>query len=157
VAAIHEETEGNPLFVGEIVRLLTTEGGIAEAAWPSTIPQSVRDVIARRLRHLSPQCNRVLVLASVLGREFALEALARMAGLTQEDLLDTLDQAMANDVISDAPGADYGSAGAAPSPCHRCPGGSPWRSTWTAPRRARLPLHRRKRLRQSNSLCPSRR
>jgi tetratricopeptide (TPR) repeat protein len=105
VAAIHEETEGNPLFVGEIVRLLTTEGGIAEAAWPSTIPQSVRDVIARRLRHLSPECNRVLVLASVLGREFALEALAHLAGLSQEDLLDTLDQAMANDVISDAPGA----------------------------------------------------
>ena len=50
------------------------------------IPQSVRDVIARRLRHLSEECNRVLVLASVLGREFALEALARLAGVSEDEL-----------------------------------------------------------------------
>ena len=42
------------------------------------IPQSVRDVIARRLTYLSEECNRVLLLASVLGREFALDVLARI-------------------------------------------------------------------------------
>ena len=57
-----------------------------------TIPQSVRDVIARRLRHLSEECNRVLVLASVLGREFSLEALARLAGVSEDELLDTFDR-----------------------------------------------------------------
>jgi predicted ATPase len=31
VAAIHEDTEGNPLFVGEIVRLLAAEGNLGEA------------------------------------------------------------------------------------------------------------------------------
>ena len=46
------------------------------------IPQSVRDVIARRLAHLSEDCNRVLVLASVLGREFAVRTLARTADLS---------------------------------------------------------------------------
>jgi DNA-binding SARP family transcriptional activator len=106
VAAIHEETEGNPLFVGEVVRLLATEGNIADAeASGMAIPQSVRDVIVRRLRHLSEECNRVLVLASVLGREFALEALARIAGGSEDDLLDALDAAMTADVICDVPGA----------------------------------------------------
>ena len=105
VAAIHEETEGNPLFVVEIVRLLAAEGGIAQAQTPQlAIPQSVRDVIVRRLRHLSEECNRALVLASVLGREFALEALARVASLSQDELLETLDEAMAAGVVSDAPG-----------------------------------------------------
>jgi predicted ATPase/DNA-binding SARP family transcriptional activator len=106
VLTIHEETEGNPFFVGEIVRLLEAEGRLdyPDSVRPP-IPQSVRDVIARRLRHLSEECNRVLLLASVLGREFSLEALAHLAGISEDDLLDTLDQAMAARVISDVPGS----------------------------------------------------
>jgi DNA-binding SARP family transcriptional activator/tetratricopeptide (TPR) repeat protein len=105
VATIHEETEGNPLFVGEIVWLLAAEGGLADAEAPRlAIPQSVRDVIARRLRHLSEECNRLLVLASVLGREFALDALARLAGVSGDELLEELDEAMAARVVADVPG-----------------------------------------------------
>jgi DNA-binding SARP family transcriptional activator/tetratricopeptide (TPR) repeat protein len=104
-ATIFEETEGNPLFVGEIVRLLAAEGRLGDIDAPRlVIPQSVRDVISRRLRHLSEECNRLLVLASVLGREFRLDALARLGGVSDE-LLDTLDEAMAARVVSDLPGA----------------------------------------------------
>jgi DNA-binding SARP family transcriptional activator len=98
IASLYDETDGNPLFVGETVRLLVVEGRIA-------IPQSVRDVISRRLAHLADECNRVLVLASVLGREFALDALARLSKLGEDDLLDTLDEAIAARVLSDVPGA----------------------------------------------------
>jgi DNA-binding SARP family transcriptional activator len=105
VFGICKETEGNPLFVGEIVRLLAAEGSLDAGAPRIAIPQSVRDVIARRLRHLSEECNRVLVLASVLGREFRLDALARLAGVSEDELLDTLDEAMAARVISNSPGA----------------------------------------------------
>jgi DNA-binding SARP family transcriptional activator len=106
-AALHDGTEGNPLFVGEIVRLLSVEGLPSESASAVrlAIPQSVRDVIARRLTHLSDECNRVLLLASVLGREFALDALARLSGVSVEGLLDTLDEAMAARVVADLPGA----------------------------------------------------
>ena len=107
VLTIHEETAGNPLFVGEIVRLLAAEGRLLAdpGGLRPAIPQSVRDVIARRLHHLSDECNRVLVLASVLGREFAQEALARVAGASEDELLDTLDQAMVARVVSDVPGS----------------------------------------------------
>jgi predicted ATPase len=101
VAALHERTEGNPLFLGEIVRLVALEGDRARAA----IPQSVRDVIARRLSHLTDKCNRLLLLASVLGREFALDALARVAGVSDEELLETLDEAMASRVVGEASGS----------------------------------------------------
>ena len=106
VAALHEETEGNPLFVGEIVRLLAVEGLRSKSAAEVrlAIPQSVRDVIARRLTHLSGECYWMLVLASVLGREFALDALARVSGLSADELLDALDEAMAARVVSDVPG-----------------------------------------------------
>jgi DNA-binding SARP family transcriptional activator len=101
-AALYAETEGNPLFVGEMVRLLAEEGLQDEARL--AIPQTVRDVIARRLAHLSDECNRVLVLASVLGREFALTALEKLAEVDEDALLETLDEAMAARVVSDVPG-----------------------------------------------------
>jgi DNA-binding SARP family transcriptional activator len=106
VAALHEETEGNPLFVGETVRLLSLEG----VRPPSTgariaIPQSVRDVIARRLTYLSEECNRVLVLASVLGREFDLDVLASASGLERSTLFELLDEAIAQQILTDVPGS----------------------------------------------------
>jgi DNA-binding SARP family transcriptional activator/class 3 adenylate cyclase/tetratricopeptide (TPR) repeat protein len=105
-AGLHAATEGNPLYVGEMVRLLSVEGVPADSTGDVrlTIPQSVRDVIARRLSHLSEECNRMLVLASVLGREFPMEALARMGGVSADELLHMLDQAIAARVVSDVPG-----------------------------------------------------
>ena len=97
-AELHEQTEGNPLFVGEIVRLLSVEGRRA-------IPESVREVIARRLTHLSEACYGVLLWASVIGREFALDALERVSGVAEDDLIDLLDEAIAARVVSDVPGA----------------------------------------------------
>jgi DNA-binding SARP family transcriptional activator len=106
LAALDEETEGNPLFVGEIVRLLSAEGVRAQptAEIRLALPQTVRDVIARRLTRLSDECNRVLVLASVIGRDFELPALAHLAGVSENDLLGMLDEAMAARVVSDLPG-----------------------------------------------------
>jgi DNA-binding SARP family transcriptional activator len=104
IEALHAETEGNPLFVGETVRLLALEGFRSEGQGIA-IPQSIRDVIARRLAHLSEDCNRVLTVASVLGREFALDLLAPMAGTSEDDLIATLDEALAARVVSDVPGA----------------------------------------------------
>ena len=105
VAALHEETEGNPLFVGEAVRLLALEGVRRESTGVRiAIPQSVHDVIARRLAHLSDECNRMLVLASVLGREFALAALVGAAGVEEDQVLDVLDEAITARIVSDVPG-----------------------------------------------------
>jgi DNA-binding SARP family transcriptional activator len=105
VTGLHAETEGNPLFVGEIVRLLSVEGVPSESAGEArlAIPQTIRHVIARRLTHLSAECNRMLVLASVIGREFALDMLARMGGVSEEDLLDILDGALIARVVSEPP------------------------------------------------------
>ena len=102
--ALHDETEGNPLFVGETVRLLVAEGD-TRGEHALAIPQTVRDVIARRLARLTEQCNRVLVLASILGREFELDGLTRIGDVSEEELLETLDEAIAARVVSDIPGA----------------------------------------------------
>jgi tetratricopeptide (TPR) repeat protein len=99
-SALYEQTEGHPFFLSETVRLLDVEGGAVRDA---AIPQSIRDVIARRLDHLSGECNELLVLASVLGREFALTALMRVSELDEDELLGWLDEAMAARLVSEVP------------------------------------------------------
>jgi predicted ATPase/DNA-binding SARP family transcriptional activator len=106
-AAIHAETEGNPLFVGEVVRLLAAEQRLADvdvqALWTLGLPQGVREVIGRRLSRLSEDCARVLTLASVLGREFGLDALERLSELHADELLEVLDEAVAARVLAAVP------------------------------------------------------
>ena len=103
--AVHAETEGNPLFVGEIVRLIASERGLREPAMtPLAIPESVREVIGRRLRHLSDDCNRLLAQASALGREFDLDALARVSGLSRGAILELLDEGVEARVVTEVPG-----------------------------------------------------
>jgi DNA-binding SARP family transcriptional activator len=61
--------------------------------------------IGSRLRLLSGECRRVLSLASVLGREFGLVALERVADYTGIDrLLQVLDEAIEAGVIEEASG-----------------------------------------------------
>ena len=71
VEAIHRETEGNPFFVHEVVRLLTSDGRLAEGgtveSWSLEIPQGVREVVGRRLNRLSDACNELLLVGSVIG------------------------------------------------------------------------------------------
>ena len=99
-------TDGNPLFVGEVVRLLAAEGRVQQPAMtPLAIPQSVREVIGRRLRHLSDDCNRLLSVASVLGPEFDLDALAAVSGLERGAILKLLDEGMEARVVSEVAGA----------------------------------------------------
>jgi DNA-binding SARP family transcriptional activator/tetratricopeptide (TPR) repeat protein len=105
-AKMHAETEGNPLFVGEIVRLLAAEEGLDDSAGLQLpIPQTVKEVIGRRLRHLSDDCNRVLTLASVLGREFDLGALELLSEHDRDGDLEALDEATSARIISEVPGA----------------------------------------------------
>lgn len=108
VTAIHEQTEGNPLFVGEVVRLLAAEGHLAnvDSRTLSTlgIPQGVREVIGRRLESLSDEGAALLALASVLGREFRVDVLERLAELDGERVLDVLDEAVSARLVMPIPG-----------------------------------------------------
>ncbi len=109
VAAVYKETEGNPFFVNEVVRLLVSDGRLVHPetvkSWSVDIPQGVREVISRRLDRLSDECNRVLTTASVIGREFSLELLERVSELSSDRLIDVLEEAMAARVIAEVPRA----------------------------------------------------
>jgi class 3 adenylate cyclase len=109
VDAVYRETEGNPFFVNEIVRLLVADGRLEHPeevkSWSVTIPQGVREVVGRRLDHLSEQCNRVLTTASVIGRDFGLEALERVSEVKGDRLLEVLEEAAGARVVTEIPRA----------------------------------------------------
>ena len=112
VDAVHTQTEGNPLFVTEVVRLLVQEGelgsdGAAERdSWEVRIPEGVREVIGRRLDRLLARCNEVLTVASVVGREFELRHVDKLVeDLTEDMLLDVLEEGLGARVIEELPSA----------------------------------------------------
>ncbi len=103
VAAVHTQTEGNPFFVGEVVRLLELGERDADLGGPGSrglaIPQSVREVIRRRLERLGPDCTEVLAIASAIGAEFDVACVQRAAELPLERLMALLDQASAAGIV----------------------------------------------------------
>lgn len=104
---LHTETEGNPLFVGEIVQLLHEEGRLDRPvdtfSWRSAIPPGLREVILKRLSRLSQGSQSMLTLASILGREFAISILARIADLSREAALESLDEAVSARLVIETP------------------------------------------------------
>ena len=110
VEAVHSQTEGNPLFVTEVVRLLVQEGELSADkvretdSWTIRIPEGVREVIGRRLNRLSQRCNEALTVASILGREFTMAQLRPLVEeVTEDRLFEVLEEALAARVIEELP------------------------------------------------------
>jgi hypothetical protein len=114
VARITDETEGNPFFVTEVIRHLVeqgrlrrTESGVDVVGVLDSIdvPEGIREVVGRRLTRLSPSCNELLTVASVIGRHFPARLLAEVAELPLDATLDAVDEAMqAGIVVADDTG-----------------------------------------------------
>jgi tetratricopeptide (TPR) repeat protein len=106
VAAIHETTEGNPLFVREAVRLLATEATLGHPGRGGVpIPGSVRAVIQRRLTPLSADAVQVLSAAAVVGREFDVALVGPSCELPVQRVLGALSEALALGIVAEDPGA----------------------------------------------------
>jgi tetratricopeptide (TPR) repeat protein len=94
-AALCERTNGNPLFVHEVLRQRLEANTGDEPA----IPEGIRDVIGQRLSRLGEATNRMLRCAAVIGATFHWDVLAAVADQGGDALLDALDEALASQVI----------------------------------------------------------
>ncbi len=107
--AVFQETDGNPFFVGEILRHLAETQVIFrgdDGRWQLraelaelTLPESVRDVIGSRVGRLGSGAQTVLVFASVIGRTFDVPVLAEVSQRTEDQIIDVLDRAAAVAII----------------------------------------------------------
>jgi tetratricopeptide (TPR) repeat protein len=91
-AVLLEKAEGVPLFVEEVVKTLLDVGvlrredggyrlvqGMAEIS----VPDTVQDIIMARLDRLGDESKRTVQLASVIGRQFLVRLLERIADVTE--------------------------------------------------------------------------
>lgn len=93
--AVYRQSEGNPLFVVEMVRSgmenERTGDGSATASRPS-LPPKVQSVIQRRLNHLSPAARQLLGLAATIGRSFSFALLQQASSHPEEELVQQIDE-----------------------------------------------------------------
>jgi len=111
-AQIAAETDGNPFFVGEILRGLSESGALTfdegaqrwsiDGSAGIALPESVREVIERRVERLGEETLEALRLAAVIGREFDLRLLCAALGVEEVGLLDRVEAAVAASVLSES-------------------------------------------------------
>ena len=86
--------EGNPFYTEELLKNAVQEALDHTGRWESTlIPPSVRATLLERLRPFGDEDRRILTHAAVIGRTFALDLLASVAGVESKSLLTTLRRA----------------------------------------------------------------
>ncbi len=95
IPLLHRRSGGNPFFLRELVRLLSTDGSLEglRSETADTVPAGVRAVVAHRLTRLSASTQEVLATASVAGAEFDLPVLIPVTGRSTGELLAALDEA----------------------------------------------------------------
>lgn len=96
IGRLVQETDGNALFVTELLRHLQHEGRLRSDVGSiarATLPETVREVIQERVGVLSDACRQLLGPAAVLGREFDEVVLQQVAEPSAEEVLEHLDEA----------------------------------------------------------------
>jgi DNA-binding CsgD family transcriptional regulator len=93
--ACHDVTQGNPLFVRELLRALAADGTPAVAAAAPAARSAGAGAVARyvaaRVSHLAPDLRQFAEAVAVLGDEADLAGAARLAGLAEVDGLRAAD------------------------------------------------------------------
>jgi DNA-binding SARP family transcriptional activator/tetratricopeptide (TPR) repeat protein len=117
VGAVHDETGGNPFFIEEVLRhllesgALELDGGRWQLARPVRelgVPESVREVIGRRLDRLGDTAVEVLETAAIIGPEFDLALLEPACAEPRDAILDALESAADANLIRALPDRSAG-------------------------------------------------
>ncbi len=101
IKLVYEHTEGNPFFIEEVLKSLVEDGMIdpRDKAWPMrmdiskiALPPTIKDIVTRRIDRLSEESVKALEVAATIGREFSFDILAKATDMSEETLLDALDE-----------------------------------------------------------------
>ena len=99
---VMDSTDGNPFFATEMLQHLKETGAIARVSGMTGrtieigdlgLSEGIKEVIGQRLSRLSEACNRLLSIASVIGREFDATLLEAIGDLPGSEPLDAIEEA----------------------------------------------------------------
>jgi DNA-binding SARP family transcriptional activator/class 3 adenylate cyclase len=92
VERLAQRSEGNPFFIEELLHDVDMDSDWEVAA--SGVPDSITDLLRRRLRGLGDDCLKALSVAAVAGRDFELAVLERVLGHPRDHLIDLIEEAV---------------------------------------------------------------
>ena len=109
---INEVTQGNPLFLVEVLKILVEKGYIYKTgnAWSFIqnkeidIPLRISDILREKIETLTPDARDLLMTASVLGEVFTLMDLKFITGENEGYLVDLLDEGLKKGIILEGSG-----------------------------------------------------
>lgn len=120
--SLYSETEGNPLFVVEMVRVRTQgqqENGVQKDAHSvqrrlplltqpaSTLPPTIQGVLTTRLAQLSPVPRELANVAAVIGREFSFAVLTHASREGEEIIVQGLDELWHRRIVREKDSMNY--------------------------------------------------
>ncbi len=114
VSYVIERAAGNPFFAKEILTALLKDKHIRRRAgfweWArevTAIPASIEDILMQNLKRLSERAQRVISVASTIGRSFDFEMLQELLQVEEDELLDDLDELLRAKVIEEVDEDNY--------------------------------------------------
>ncbi len=107
---VQQTTEGNAFFVQELIRSLAEDGEVLQrtvSGWQvdqvafrsARLPDSIHQVVWRRLEHLSPGARQVLQWASIVGQVFWESSVREIGPLPQAQIQAALYESMEHELI----------------------------------------------------------
>jgi DNA-binding CsgD family transcriptional regulator len=107
-AYLVERTEGNPLFMTELLRSLEEDGQLdhlaggsyAEILAQTPVPLLLRQIVDDRLARLGDESAALLAIAAVVGQEVPLAVWEAVAGMDEETLLAAAERAEAAHLVT---------------------------------------------------------
>lgn len=99
LALLRSRTDGNPLFVRELARLVASQG---RGGARSGVPRGVREVLSRRIEQLPATTVSVLEILAVCGRSADTDTLVTLCESvvgSETEILDALDSAVVAGVL----------------------------------------------------------
>ncbi|HEV3089487.1 MAG TPA: AAA family ATPase, partial [Candidatus Elarobacter sp.] len=113
-AELHAESEGNPFFLGELLRgaveqgAVRVEDGKLAIARAASITPGIRETIAARLQRLSSDALGTAEFAAVIGRAFNVELLSEASGWGEARTIAAISELVDRHIVRDAGAAnDY--------------------------------------------------
>jgi tetratricopeptide (TPR) repeat protein len=99
-------TEGNPFFVVAILTHLEKSNGFSgdPPSRDAALPSEVRAFIRSLLAGLSTRCRQILTVCSVVGREFSLHLLKHLLDIPEDEMLDSLEEALLAGLVNEISG-----------------------------------------------------
>ena len=90
---------GNPLFVLEYARALTSARGQSSAF--EVLPRSIQQLVTDRVQWLPPPTQRALGAGSILGRDFSAAFVARVLGVLPARVIDDVIPALRSGLVTE--------------------------------------------------------